>query len=95
MLKYLLVIAGLSVVSACSTTADPNPYMGFDCDQLRAMSDRASAIDPFASQQVGPAPQAGLVGDREGLETETASLSSKKDDEARAIQAAYQAKSCT
>lgn len=94
MLKYLVGIVGLMVISACSSTADPEPYMGFDCEQLRAMSDRARPIDPFASQQVGPDPQASLVGDRNGLETETLAASAKNDDEARAVRAAYRAKGC-
>lgn len=95
MSKYLVGLAGLFVLSACGTTADPEPYKGFDCEQLRAMSDRARPIDPFASQQVGPDPQASLAGDRSGLETETTAASAKKDDEARAVRAAYRAKKCT
>lgn len=94
MLKYLVAFSSILISSACQTTADPESYMAFDCQQLRALSQSEGPPDPFVNNQVGPDPQAGLIGDRRGLETESAVASSERDDETRAIRAAYRAKNC-
>jgi len=51
-------------------------------------------MEALASDSVGPDPQAGLKGDRNGLQTERDVATAKKDNEIRAIQAAYRAKKC-
>lgn len=89
----LLAACGLAL-SACATHADPEPYLGFDCEQLRVMGDTRTSIDPFEANRVGPDPQAGLKGDREGLKNENMAAAQKRDDETRAIQAAYRQKGC-
>ncbi len=89
----LLAVGGLTL-SACATHADPEPYLGFDCEQLRVMSDTRSPLNPFEANRVGPDPQAGLKGDREGLKNENMDAAEKRDDEARAIRAAYRQKGC-
>lgn len=58
------------------------------------LSERNAPIDPFAANQVGPDPQAGLAGDREGLRTENIDSVEKRDDETRSIRAAYGKKGC-
>ena len=94
MWKYLISLAGILMLQACQTTADPDPYMEFDCAQLRALSDGERPMDAFLSNQVGPDPQSGLIGDRQGLQTERGVAAAERDDEARAIRAAYRAKKC-
>ncbi|WP_416879358.1 hypothetical protein [Litorimonas sp.] len=94
MWKYLIGLASILMLQACQTTANPDPYMEFDCAQLRALSDSERPVDPFLSHQVGPDPQSGLIGDRQGLQTERDVAVSDRDDEARAIRAAYRTKNC-
>lgn len=94
MWKYLMSLSALPWLLACHTAADPKPYMDFDCQQLRALSGGERTIDPLLSSRVGPSPQSGLIGDRHGLQTERDVAQSDRDDEARAIRAAYLAKNC-
>ena len=94
MWKYLIGLASILMLQACQTTTDPDPYMEYDCAQLRALSDSERPMDPFLANQVGPDPQSGLIGDRDGLRTERDFAESERDDEARAIRAAYRAKNC-
>lgn len=83
-----------SILSACATQADPEPFMGFECSQLRMMSEAEAPIDPFAANKVGPSPQSGLIGDRNGLQTDDSVRAEKRDEDMRAIQAAYRQKGC-
>lgn len=93
--KHLLIITlGIAGLSACASYADPEPYMGFECQQLRALSERAGPIDPFAANRVGPDPQAGLRGDREGLETVDEGRAEEEEERSRSIAAAYRKKGC-
>lgn len=94
MLKYLVAPFALLLVSGCQTTADPEPYMGFDCQQLRAFSANDAPVDLAMAPHAGPDPQSGLKGDRAGLQTEQDVSASQKNDEARAVRAAYKAKNC-
>lgn len=95
MLKYIAGLIALSALTGCSTMADPEPYMSFDCEQLRTLSDHSlRPMEALATNRVGPDPQAGLMGDREGLQTESDVAAEKQDDETRAIRAAYRAKKC-
>lgn len=93
-IKATLMILAFGGVSACATKADPEPYLNFDCEQLRMLSETKGPIDPFAANRVGPKPQDGLTGDRDGLKVEDSFARQKQDDEARAIRAAYQQKGC-
>lgn len=96
-IKALLASTVLSfslALSACATQADPEPFMGFECSQLRMMSEADAPIDPFAANKVGPSPQAGLIGDRNGLQTDSDVRAETRNEETRAIQAAYRKKGC-
>jgi hypothetical protein len=94
--KSLCVIGllGLASLGGCASYADPEPFMGFECTQLRAMSERAAPIDPFAANRVGPSPQAGLTGDREGLKTGDNDFVEAQEERSRSIAAAYRQKGC-
>lgn len=92
--KALLMSAFLMSLTACATQADPEPFMEFKCEQLRMMSEAQGPLDPFAANKVGPEPQAGLMGDREGLKTESIASAENRDNDTRAIRAAYLKKGC-
>ncbi|RKQ69365.1 hypothetical protein DES40_2165 [Litorimonas taeanensis] len=92
---YLFMMAAPALLlTACATQADPEAYMSYDCKQLRMLSESRAPTDPFAANRVGPDPQAGLSGDRQGLRTQDADLVEKRDDETRSIRAAYLKKGC-
>jgi len=93
-LLFGIMIGLMAGLSACATQADPEPFMGFECNQLRMMSEAQAPLDPFAANKVGPSPQSGLSGDREGLKTDDVARAEKRDEETRAIRAAYRKKGC-
>ena len=92
--KAVLATSAIISLSACATHADSEKYMGFNCQDLRAMSEAQRPIDPFAANRVGPENTSGLSGDREGLKTEDSNRAQERDDDFRAMRAAYQRKGC-